>query len=139
MFRSLLAGTVAGMLVGWLIFYIFGFVGMTSDQLGDRLHNGWVAAFELGIGRGARVGIGIAIGLAASSTLWLALTRRFDTRRARPLLAASAAAAVILGNLTSIRRFQTWDEVAIVTVVFMSLLTAAAVWLVSPWVLKTLN
>jgi hypothetical protein len=71
--------------------------------------------------------------------MWLALTDRFDTQRARPWLASSAAIAVILGNLTSIRRFRAWDEVGIVTVIFMSLVTAAAVWLVSPWVLKSVE
>jgi hypothetical protein len=135
--RSILVGAVAGVTGGWLLYFLFGFVGFSGASVAARLENGWDAAIDIGLRRGLVVGLGIALGLAAASTLWIVSTDRFHPPRARPWLSGFAALIVVMSNLSSLRQFRGWDVVGILTVLGMAILVAGVVWLVAPWVLDT--
>lgn len=137
--RSAVAGAPAGVVSAGLIFFGFGFIGLEGGNLSERLENGWDAAAAFGMSRGLVLGVAIAVGLALAVLVWNVLTDRVDPTRARPWLAASAALVVVLGNLRAVGTGEGWDEVALVTIVFMATVAAVAVWLVSPWVLRSVE
>ena len=137
--RSVLAGGVAGVVAAWLIFFVFGFVGMAGAGLADQVSNGWRAANALAVGRGIKIGVGIGAGLAVTAILWMSAVERFEPRRARPWLTAAGASIMVVGNAEVVQRLRDWDPVGVGTVAFMTLLGAGAVWLVSPWVMRPLG
>ncbi|MFP3914355.1 MAG: hypothetical protein ACLFWM_05735 [Actinomycetota bacterium] len=137
--RSVLAGAAAGMLAAGLIFFGFGFIGLEGGGIWARVDNGWDAAVFFGLRRGPTLGIAIALGLTLALLAWSRVSAGVDSNRARPWLTAGAAVAMVVGNLRSVRAAGGWDEVALLTVAFMALVSAGAVWWVSPWVLRPLD
>lgn len=137
--RSAVAGAPAGVVSAGLIFFGFGFIGLEGGDLSERLENGWDAATTFGISRGLVLGVAIAVGLAVAVLVWSILTDRVNPTLARPWLTASAALVVLLGNVRAVGTGDGWDEVALVTVVFMATVAAVAVWWVSPWVLRSVE
>lgn len=137
MARSLIAGAGAGTLAGSLIFFGFGFIGLTGGDLAQRAENGWEAVWSFGLQRGFVLGMGIAVALMAAFVAWRLVAGDVRPQQARRWLTAVAALVMVVGNADVMRVFGGWDEVAILTVVLMALVAAMAVWLVVPWVLRS--
>jgi len=137
--RSIVVGGFAGVVAGALLFLVFGFIGLVGGDFATRISNGWDAAVQIGLRRGLFVGAGVAAALACVLVAWSAVCGEPDPRRTRPWLTGAAALIVIAANLPAVRRYQSWNLVTTATIAFVALLTSAAVWLVAPWILRSLD
>ncbi len=133
--RSLLVGAVAGIIGGALIFFLFGFIGLSGASFSSRLENGWQAATETGLGKGVVSGLALAVGLVLTIAVLAVIGRRVDPPRARPWLALLAGLLVLTYNRDSLRTRSGWDPAGLATVVGIAVLVGLVVWWASPWVL----
>lgn len=137
--RSIVAGAVAGLLAGGLIYFGFGVLGLDGGDLLERVANGWRAAVAFGPRRGAVLGVAVSIGLIVAFFLWSHTAGSLDPAGARGWLTVAASCGVVAGNVGRMRTMAGWDEVAVGTVAFMAAVTAVAVWWAAPWVLRSVE